>query len=328
MSKQLINDPTTINRVRIRTGVVIIDRGSDIYVGHLQRHLIFSERGLLPMLRQLREWSAIDFLLATELEQPEKILEVIARLDDVGLIERSPESALNRELVISQMNEVGALLAPILLDYGFEVSTLDLRSATTSDIRGAYLRMSDIGEPMSEVLLAQRRELINSGHRLNKKYYESSSNQSEKLSRKLVILTSYPEPELIASLMAEGCEYFAVLATPFGALLGPYVKPGITPCFYCVELGRSDLDPQWQKIAATLFMERNQPVARTSALLAVATLAEQLIPILESEISHDRLAYTDSLRFDRELKSGREPSIRSSRQVWSAHPACSCHWGR
>mgnify|MGYP003346211328 FL=1 len=188
-----------------------------------------------------------------------------------------------------------------------------------SDVRGQFIRVSDVGLSFKEILAAQRREVRNSSQ-------ENFTPQINNNPRTLVILTAYPEPELLASLMSEGLEFISALATPFGALIGPLVKPGISPCFHCVELERSDRDSNWQKIAATLFMERNQKVAMPFAFLAVALLTQFLPGFQESEIPHQMLGATLSLVIGDSRQPASEPSIASTWEKWRFHPACSCHW--
>ena len=311
-----------VKQIRIRSGVAVIDRGADIYVGHLQRNLIFNDRDVILILRQLREWITCEKLLKSNTDQPGMIFEVITRLDEAGLIEKREYSANGLELIITHMNEVGTLLAPLLLQHGFSVSTLDSRSATAADVCGQFLRMSDIGESFKDVIVAQQRELRNSGKNAN------ALGQSVVNSKKLVLVTSYPEPELLATMMADGYEYLCAMATPFGAVLGPRVKPGITPCFFCIELWRSELDDQWQKVAASIFMARNEPVPMSSALLTAAAAVEFLVPTIYSEIPHENLGTTYSLIFESGERPHSTPSITSANQRWAIHPECSCHWGR
>ena len=308
-------------QVRIRPGVVVINRGNEIYVGHLQKSLSFSDSSALPILHQLREWISCEQLVAMNLDQPGMVFELITRLGKEGFIEIRHESVGGVEMVISHMNEVGILLTPLLINHGFMLSTLDSRHVATSDICGQYLRMSDIGVTFKEIIAAQNRELINSGKSENRLVHATKSW------KKIVIITAYPEPELLALLMAEGYEYLCAIATPFGAEIGPFVKPGVSPCFFCIELWRSEMDDQWQKIAAALFMERKKPVLMTSALMTVAALAEFLLPVIQSEIPHENRGITHSLTFERGASEGIIPSITSTSQRWSMHPECSCHWG-
>lgn len=311
-----------MKQIRLRPGVVVIDRGHDIFVGHIQKNLNFTDKNVIPILNRLQQWISHEQLLAMDMDCSRGMDELIARLDGHGFIETHDASINKPELIISHMNEVGTLLAPLLMQHGFTVSTLDLRSATMPDVRGQYLRISDIGESFKEVIAAQQRELRNSGK------YELAEARSVRSSQKLFIMTNYPEPELLASMMAEGNEYVCAMATPFGAIIGPLVKPGISPCFFCLELWRSELDDQWQKIAATLFMERNKPVAMAPALLTVAALGKLLVPLIHSEIPHEYLGTTFSLSFDYGASTSALPTIKSAIHRWGVHPDCSCHWGR
>ena len=308
-----------VKKMKLKPGVVVVEENDGIFVGHIQKKLFFTNKNTRALLRQLYEWVAIDSLAALHQEDLGSLSETLAQLDSADLLE-SREIDLNAiECVISHMNEIGTLLAPLLVELGFQIRTLDTRRSIISDVRGQFIRVSDVGLSFKEILAAQRREVRNSSP-------ENFTPQINNKPRTLVILTAYPEPELLASLMSEGIEFISALATPFGALIGPLVKPGISPCFHCVELERSDRDSNWQKIAATLFMERNQKVAMPSAFLAVALLTQFLPGFQESEIPHQMLGATLSLVIGDSRQPASEPSIESTWEKWRFHPACSCHW--
>ena len=132
------------------------------------------------------------------------------------------------------------------------------------------------------------------------------------------MITIYPEPEHLAELMQEGIEHLCALVTPFGAHIGPYVIPGRTPCFHCIELHRSERDSYWQQVATALFIDRTERVGLAQAFFTVAILESYLLRLLNGEVPHDLLSQsaTYSLATQGEVK-----------HIWGFHPDCSCHWG-
>lgn len=308
-----------VRKIKFRSGVVVIEENDGIFVGHIQKSIFFADKNLRPLLRQLFEWISLEALIALHQQELGSLSEVLARLESANFLEICEKDFDEFECVISHMNEIGILLAPLLVEYGFQVRTLDTRRSTISDVRGQFIRISDVGISFNKLLAAQKREVRNSSS-------DIFTTPAKKNPKTLAILTAYPEPELVASLMSEGIEFIPAIATPFGALIGPLVKPGISPCFYCIELARSDRHRNWQKIAATLFMSRYEKVAMPSALLAVAVLTEFLGGFQESEIPHQMLGATLSLLLGNSRKRSNEPTIESSWERWEFHPACSCHW--
>lgn len=60
------------------------------------------------------------------------------------------------------------------------------------------------------------------------------------------------EPRRAAVLMARDIPHLPVVFTGTGAEVGPYVRPGRTPCLACVAAHRRDADPTWPLVAAQL----------------------------------------------------------------------------
>ena len=157
----------------------------------------------------------------------------------------------------------------------------------------------------------------------------------------VAVITTYPEPELLARLMSEGTTHIFVASTPTGVRIGPIVVPGITPCFHCIELHCSDGNLQWHQIATTLFITRFQPIPMPRALLAASAVAELFLEIQGrytlSEIAHGASGKIMSLTFPlatfnsktgvtQPFGVGSEPSSPEIDLRWEFHPDCSCHW--
>jgi hypothetical protein len=322
-------------RIKIKTGVITVKRSDGLFVGHLHDHEIFSNENVLPMIRALREWRSIEQLLQEHADDLPTLTNLISRLEEKNLLEKSCAPSAKQALIISHMNELGTLLSAVLIEKGYDVSTRDTRSSQICNVRGQFIRISDAGESFQEIVASQKREIRNSGNQEHSPITEQSHSQvksrtlmSKNQSQRhtLVLITAYPEPELLAELMEAGSDYFCAITTPNGGILGPFVRPGVTPCFHCIELAQSCTDGQWQKVAATLFIERFAPLEMANALLTTALLIEKIKYLLEGELPHDNLAETTDLSFSNRQHAPEIGLVAEQSRRWSFHPECSCHW--
>ena len=104
------------------------------------------------------------------------------------------------------------------------------------------------------------------------------------------------------------------------AVIGPYVVPGVTSCARCHHLVRTDRDPAWPRVAASLRGGRRDADGGEAALAAVtASLgALQALAVLDGEPSPVA---------DATLELGL-PDWQLRRRSWPAHPDCPCAAGR
>jgi hypothetical protein len=98
-------------------------------------------------------------------------------------------------------------------------------------------------------------------------------------------------------------------------VVGPLVRPGRSTCLNCVDLHRSDRDPDWRAIAAQLHTapEVGEPVSATTTLTAAAFAAHEVL-------THVDGGTPSTLNATVEIS---EPG-HSVRREWSQHPACGC----
>lgn len=298
-------------------------------IGHIDKQVTISHPHALVIIRDLHEWISVDDLLSknklsTDEINLNSILEIIATLDEYELIEQTYDEVFPIEYVISDLNEVGIALAALLLHHGISVRTLENTIINFSDVRGQFFRLTDVGRFVSDVLNEQKRDLINNGNRAN----FPQRNGSELDTRTIVIITAYPKPELLAELMAAGTEHVVAIATASSAHIGPFVIPGQTPCFHCIELHLSDRDENWQKMATALFLQRDERLLLEDAYFTSALLGRILLRIARGEIPHEVIAHTLTVPYE-DVRSSRIPAQNSGRGFQQTfHPECSCHWGR
>ena len=109
--------------------------------------------------------------------------------------------------------------------------------------------------------------------------------------------------------------HLAVSVRDGTVVVGPLVRPGASPCLNCLDLHRSDRDPDWGAIAAQLHTSPELPEAVTAAtVLAGAAFAA------EEVLTHIDGGRPSTLGATVEISA---PG-RSTRRQWSQHPACGC----
>jgi hypothetical protein len=263
--------------LRINPGLVCIERSDGYFVGHLNDQLLFPNVNLTSLLRKLQTWQPYktlkDIAVTHQIGSEDSVNKLLEQLDAKGFLEWRSVEIQQPEIFISHMNEIGLALAPILFQDGFAVETFDQRTVRFSDVRGSFVRVANHGEKFDSVLNSQVREIINSGHSIHSAEYSLGRNsgatnyqsadknshkplKDQQEQKKFVVVTAYPEPELLASLMEGEIPHLFIFSVPGGAFIGPLVRPGKNPCFHCIELQRSDNDRNWQNVALTLFSDR------------------------------------------------------------------------
>jgi bacteriocin biosynthesis cyclodehydratase domain-containing protein len=125
-------------------------------------------------------------------------------------------------------------------------------------------------------------------------------------------------PEVLAAVRHRPHLLVAVRETT--AVVGPFVRPGHTPCLRCVELGRRDRDPGWAGVTAQLVgsAQAIEPCDVTLAALAASLAALQVLTHIDAVDRPD----TEGGVLEFGL-AGR----RLRRRSVSAHPACGCGAG-
>jgi hypothetical protein len=119
-------------------------------------------------------------------------------------------------------------------------------------------------------------------------------------------------------LLREDVPHLAVLLREQDAVVGPLVVPGRTACLRCLDLHRSDRDPEWPRLVPQLASRANSRREETVlAALAAALAAAQALAHLDGRVRPTALDATLELALPDPLVAVRP---------WSAHPACGCTW--
>jgi bacteriocin biosynthesis cyclodehydratase domain-containing protein len=109
--------------------------------------------------------------------------------------------------------------------------------------------------------------------------------------------------------------HLAVSVRDGTVVVGPLVRPGTSPCLNCLDLHRTDRDPDWGVIAAQLHTSPDLPEAVTAAtvLAGAAFAAEEVLTQIDG---------------GRPVTLGATVEIsapgRTTRRQWTQHPGCGC----
>ena len=131
-------------------------------------------------------------------------------------------------------------------------------------------------------------------------------------------LTGPTLPDLTSQLMRDRVPHLALRTAEAIGVVGPLVRPGSSACLNCVDMRKTEADPQWPKILAQATFARPRPQACDTVLAAMtATLA-----------SAQALAYLDRpgtvpVTADGTLEVVL-PDWQWRRRTWLPHPACGC----
>ncbi|MEO6205409.1 MAG: cyclodehydratase, partial [Mycobacteriales bacterium] len=100
---------------------------------------------------------------------------------------------------------------------------------------------------------------------------------------------------------------------------GPLVRPGVSACLRCLDLHRSDRDPDWPALAAQLSTDSGDLVACDAglALMVAAQTVREALTLLDGGVAPASVGGT------LELAPG---DWRWRRRSWQVHPDCPCGW--
>lgn len=121
-------------------------------------------------------------------------------------------------------------------------------------------------------------------------------------------------------LVREGVVHLAVLHLGGAAVVGPLVRPGAGACLRCLDLHRTDRDPEWPRLLPQLSAPAGaprRPEPPELAALAAAVAVQQVVAQLRG---HEPAALEATLEVDLRGGLGVRP--------WAAHPACGCTWSQ
>ena len=140
----------------------------------------------------------------------------------------------------------------------------------------------------------------------------------------LVLSTGEPDRDLLDPLVRAGTHHLVVRLVDGGAVLGPFVSPGVTACLRCTDAHRTVEDPDHVPVTAR-YVRASRRTRRDGVpdvadpALALAALAWAVRDVAA------HLAGKVPSTWSRTLTLGSDPARRDE-QEWRRHPDCGCCW--
>lgn len=221
----------------------------------------------------------------------------------------------NAHVEVQGAGRVGAAVTNLLAAAGVgSVSVVDDTAVRPGDVSPLGASRGSVGRPRSDAAIMAAR--LTAPH---------VSRESAK-PPDLVVLTSAPviEPTVSDDLVNRGLPHLPVSLVETSATVGPLVVPGHGPCLRCVDLHRTDRDPDWPLVAAQLGSGCPAPVEACDLVLSVAAAS---LAVLEALAWLERAASPQ--RWDRAPGRAhvlRLPGGHPRPRTYSVHPRCGCSW--
>ena len=226
--------------------------------------------------------------------------------DGAGLtvLRRRDEAAV----VVVGAARIGAPLAGLLACAGVgTVDVVDDGVARPQDTGVGGLQPEDVGRRRADAARERLRAL-------------APSTSSGPVARpSLVVLTAPQRDDRTGrALLDSGVPHLRVAVHEAVGVVGPLVLPGTSACLHCLDLERSDRDPDWPALLAQQVVAPQSAGACDGTLVA-AVAAQAALQVLALLDGSTPAAVGGSL----ELAL---PDWRWRRRTWERHPACSCRW--
>jgi hypothetical protein len=122
-------------------------------------------------------------------------------------------------------------------------------------------------------------------------------------------------------LLGADVPHLSIVVRETSVVVGPLVLPGRSPCLRCLDLHRTERDPQWPLVLAQL---RSSP-AHGRAPREETSLAQVAAGIATLQL----LGHLDGRRPPAAVGATLEvelPDGLTCRRPWPAHPSCGCSW--
>lgn len=212
-----------------------------------------------------------------------------------------------RVLVVGA-GRVGAPLAAMLGTAGIgSVEVLDESTTVPEDTGVGGLQLSDVGRSRGQ---AARERL----HRSIPSLVAGAPSEAD-----LVVLAPSRPDQLDEARRAVGPTTPHLLAEVRATVgvVGPLVLPGRSACLTCLDLTRTDLDPQWPSVAAQLASPSRTREACDGplAVMVAAQAALQVLALVDGTTDPAAVGGTLELEL---------PDWRWRRRSWPIHDACDC----
>lgn len=209
---------------------------------------------------------------------------------------------------------VGGAVATLVAAAGVgHVVVDDPATCRPSDCGPAGASIADVGSTRAQATQAAI-------HRTSRSTLTKPLHPTERHDIVVLAGSAALDPAVSDDLVRSDVPHIKVIVREAMAVVGPLVLPGMTACFRCLELARTDRDPAWPLIAAQLASDGPHPTVEACDV-ALATLAASVCAL-------QVLTYLDggtAAACDGTLEIAL-PDWRIRRRSWRPHPACGCCW--
>ncbi len=302
-----------------------------------------SDRRLLALLDGTRDRGQVEQDAAAQGCPPHRSRELMALLGGAGVLVDAAARWPAR-LPVDERDRLAPDVASLhLLHRGEGLSVLERRDAASVLVLGA----GRVGAPLAGLLAAAgvgsvdlqddgpaRRGDAAVGGLLP---HDAGRRRSEAARERLAAVAPttrsgpVPRPDLVVVapvgarddvdvrlLQRQGLTHLLAEVRDTVGVVGPLVVPGASPCLRCLDLARTDADPDWPALAVQLGRPARSPAACDAVLAAAvaAQAAQQALARLDGA-SPAALGGTLELAL---------PDWRWRRRAWVPHPACECRW--
>lgn len=132
----------------------------------------------------------------------------------------------------------------------------------------------------------------------------------------IVLSAGEPPRTSIETLWSAGVAHLPVVVDEDGIRVGPFVRPGLTPCLGCLDVQRTESDPAWAALIPQFERPRLLPAAASPRLLVRA--AAEVVAHVEAIFAGDRPAsWAATVRLT-------DRDVRPERRPLSFATSCSC----
>ncbi|PWJ54846.1 bacteriocin biosynthesis cyclodehydratase domain-containing protein [Quadrisphaera granulorum] len=186
----------------------------------------------------------------------------------------------------------------------------DEAPVTRADVGPGAFGLTDLGLPRG---VAAARAVA--------RHHPSTTTQARELVRPDVVVllaSGAHDARTSEPLVREEVVHLGVLQLGASAVVGPLVRPGATACLRCLDLHRTDRDPEWPRLLPQLSAPAGGPRRPEPPVLVGLTAAVAVQQVVAHLLGHEPAALDATVEIDTAGGFGVRP--------WSAHPGCGCSW--
>ncbi|WBB66580.1 TOMM precursor leader peptide-binding protein [Micromonospora sp. WMMD812] len=223
----------------------------------------------------------------------------------------TPAQVLRRRraarVLVTGAGRLGAAVAVALAQAGVGQVTPDLAgSVQPADLVGTGIPASDLGRSLAAAV----------GTAIIRAAPGTGGHPGRRGRADLVVQLGHDRPAaLLAAGYAQRRQPHLLITVREGVpVIGPLVRPPVGPCLNCVDLHRTDRDPDWPRLAAQLAGDVPAQAGTTATLLAATGFAAaEALTQLDG-------GHPETLGGAVEV----DGPGRLRRRTWPPHPSCEC----